>query len=117
MRPGVILESEGSLWHIYKRALFSYKNYERAMCIPIVTFNFSDTYEYSKNQLNSFSHSWDTADYIVPMTLKTATIFEHAHPITIKVTFSFLEYVLAWKKSATFIHSFRDYIPMPILEI
>ena len=65
------------------------------MCIPIVTSNFFDTYKYSKNQLNSFNHSSDTADYRVPMTLKTTTIFDHAHPITIKVTFSFLEYVLA----------------------
>ena len=24
-------------------------------------------------------------------------MFDHAHPITIKVTFSFLKYVLAWK--------------------
>ena len=75
------------------------------MCIPIVTFSFPDTYEHAKNQPNSFIHSWDTADYRVPMTLKATTIFEHAHPITIKVTFSFPEYVLACKKSARFIHS------------
>ena len=86
------------------------------MCIPIVTFNFPDTYEHAKNQSNSFIHSWDTADYRVPLNLKATTIFEHAHLITIKVTFSFPEYVLACKKSARFIHSFRDLIPMPIFD-
>ena len=74
------------------------------MCIPIVTFSFPDTYEYSKNQLNSFIHSWDTADYRIPMTLKATPIFEHTH----QVTFTFPEYVLACKKPARFIHSFRD---------
>ena len=34
-------------------------------------------------------------------------IFDHAHSITIKVTFSFLKYVLACKNSARFIHSLK----------
>ena len=38
---------------------------------------------------------------------KDTPIFDHANPITIKVTFSFLEYVLACKKSARFIHSLK----------
>ena len=33
-----------------------------------------------------------------------------------KVTFSFPEYVLAWKKSARFIRSFRDKSLMPIFK-
>ena len=49
------------------------------MCIPIVTFSFPDTYEHSKNQLSSFIHSWDTANWWVPMTLKATPIFEHTH--------------------------------------
>ena len=65
------------------------------MCIPIVTFSFPDTYEHAKYQLNSFIHSWDRADYRVPMTLNVTPIFDHAHPIIIKVTFSFPEYVLS----------------------
>ena len=67
--------------------------------------SFPDTYEHAKNQPNSFIRSWDIADYRVPTTLKATTIFDHVHPITIKVTFSFPEYVLACKKSARFIHS------------
>ena len=78
------------------------------MCIPIVTFSFPDSDEHAKNQLNLFIHSWDTADYSVPMTWKAVPIFEHALPITIKVTFSFPEYVLAQKNSARFVHSFID---------
>ena len=42
------------------------------------------------------------------MTLKATPIFEHNPPITIKVTFSFPEYILACKKSARFIYSFRN---------
>ena len=34
-------------------------------------------------------------------------IFDHVHSITIKVTFSFLKYVLACKNSARFIHSLK----------
>ena len=45
-------------------------------------------YEHVKNQLNSSIHSWDTADYTV---LWPKRIFDHAHPVTIKVTFSFLK--------------------------
>ena len=67
------------------------------MSIPKVTFNFPDTYEHARNQLNFFIHSCDAADDRVPMTLKVTTIFDHAHPITIKVTFIFPEYVLARK--------------------
>ena len=78
------------------------------MSIPIVTFSFPDTYEHAENQLNSFIHYWDTADNRVPTTLKATPIFDHAYPITIKFTFGFPEYVLACKKSARFIHSFRE---------
>ena len=34
-------------------------------------------------------------------------IFDHAHSITIEVTFSFLKYVLTCKNSARFIHSLK----------
>ena len=69
------------------------------MCIPIVNFSFADTiYEHAKNQLNSFIHSLETADYKVPIAIKATPIFGHAHPINIEVTFSFPEYVLACKK-------------------
>ena len=34
-------------------------------------------------------------------------IFDHAHSITIKVTFTFLKYVLAFKNSARIIHSLK----------
>ena len=50
------------------------------------------------------------------MTSKITPISDHAHPITIKETFSFPQYVLACKKSARFIHSFRDYSPMPMFD-
>ena len=39
--------------------------------------------------------------------LKGHTLFDHAHPITIKVTFTFLKYVLACKHSARFMHSLK----------
>ena len=79
------------------------------MCIPIVIFSFPGTmYDHAKNQLNSFIHSTDTADYKASIILKATPIFDHAHPITIKVTFSSPGYVLACKNSARFIHPFRD---------
>ena len=65
------------------------------MSMPIVTLGFPDTYEDAKNQLNSFIGSWDKADYRVSMTIKATLIFDHAHPITIKITFNFPEYVLS----------------------
>ena len=71
-------------------------------------------YEHAKNQLNLFIHSRDTADYRVPMTLNVTPIFDHAHPITIKVTFSFPEHILACKKSARFIH-YHSEIRVPCL--
>ena len=49
------------------------------------------------------------------MTLKATPIFDHAHPVTIKVTSGFPENVLACKKSASFI-SFRDQSPIPIFD-
>ena len=73
------------------------------ICLPKITFSFPNTmYEHAKNQLNSFIHSWDTADYRVLLHKRTP-IFDHAHPITIKATFTFLKRVLACKNSATFI--------------
>ena len=72
-------------------------------------------YEHAKNQVNSFIHSWDTPYYRVPLTLKVTPIFDHAHQITKQLS-SFPEYVLACKKSAKFIHSFRDHSPMPIFD-
>ena len=52
------------------------------------------------------------------MTLKATPIFDHVHPITIKVTFSFPEYVLAYNLSGRLIYSFKDYFksPMPIFD-
>ena len=40
------------------------------------------------------------------MICKTSPVFDHAHPITIKPTFSFLKFVSTLKKSAHFINSF-----------
>ena len=53
-----------------------------------------------------------TADKIFKLSYTTdfygnTPIFDHAHSITIKVTFSFLKYVLACKNSARFIHSLK----------
>ena len=42
-------------------------------------------------------------------------MFDYVHPITIKVTFSFLEYILVCIKSARFIHTFRKRVPCPFL--
>ena len=43
------------------------------------------------------------------MTLKATPLFDHDHPITIKELLAFQNInVLACKKSARFIHSFRD---------
>ena len=45
-----------------------------------------------------------------PYDLKVTPIFDHVHPITIKVTFNFPEYVLllACNMSARLIHSLKD---------
>ena len=49
------------------------------MCIPIVIFSFSDTYEYAKKS-GEFIHSFlDTEDYRITMTLKAAPIFDHIY--------------------------------------
>ena len=79
------------------------------MWISIVTFSFPDTrHKHTKNQLKSFIHSWGRADYRDLMTLTATPIFDHAHPVTIEVTFSFPESVLAYKKATAFIHSVKD---------
>ena len=44
-----------------------------------------------------------------PMLYKPLPIFDHAHPIIFKVTFSFPKFVSAHKKSARFIDSFLRY--------
>ena len=44
-----------------------------------------------------------------PMIYKATLIFNHAHPIIIKVTFSFPKFVSACKKSAEFINPFLKY--------
>ena len=41
-----------------------------------------------------------------PMIYRASHIFDYAHPIIIKVTINFPEFVLACKKSANFINSF-----------
>ena len=46
---------------------------------------------------------------------KDMPIFNHAHPVTVKVTFSFLEYILACKNSARFSHSLKFRVPCPFL--
>ena len=48
-----------------------------------------------------FKPSYTTDSY------ENTPIFDHAYLITIKVTFSFLKYVLACKNSARFIHSLK----------
>ena len=48
-----------------------------------------------------FKSSYTTDSY------RKTLIFDHAHSITIKVTFSFLKYVLACKNLARFIHSLK----------
>ena len=48
-----------------------------------------------------FKPSYTTDSY------ENTSIFDHAYLITIKVTFSFLKYVLACKNSARFIHSLK----------
>ena len=76
------------------------------MCIPIVTFSFPDTYEHSKNQLSSFIHSFLRCSRLEnPYDFKGHTYIWTYPPITIKVTFSFPEYVLACKK-ISLIHPF-----------
>ena len=70
------------------------------------TFSFPDTYEHAKKSAQSI-HSFLRYSR-VPMTLKTTPIFNHVHPITIKVASSFPEYVLACNMAARLIHSFRD---------
>ena len=70
------------------------------------TFNFLDTYEHAKKSAQ-FSHSFLRYSK-VHMTLKTTPTFDHVHPKTIKVTFSFTEYALACDMSARLIHSFKD---------
>ena len=60
------------------------------MCIPKVTFSFPDSmYEHVKNQL---IHSFilEVQQIIESCDLKDTPIFDLAHPITIKATFSFL---------------------------
>ena len=65
------------------------------MCIPKITLtlnniNFPDTiYEHTKKQLNSFVHSWDTADYRVPWPKST-------HPHLTMSTQQLFEYLLAF---------------------
>ena len=78
------------------------------------SFSFPDTYEHAKKSAQ-FIHSFLRYSR-VPMTLKATPIFDHVHPITIKVTFSFPEYVLVCNMSARLIHSFKDQSPMPIFD-
>ena len=86
------------------------------MCITKVIFSFfPDTmYEYAKNQLNLLI--LEIQQIIESHDLIGHTHIWLAHPITIKVMFSFPEYVLTCKKSAKFIYSFRNWSPMPIFD-
>ena len=77
-----------------------------AMWIPKVAFSFYIMYEHAKNQLSSFIHSW-IQHIMESRDLKTHTHISQCPPITIEVTFSFLKYVLACKKSARFIYSLK----------
>ena len=61
---------------------------------------------HSINLLDSPNHLWDTSDFRVPV----SPIFEHSHPIIIKLTFSFPKFVSACKKPAHFFTSFLRYI-------
>ena len=49
---------------------------------------------------------WDAPDFRVPYDLKVLPIFDHAHPIIIKLTLAFLNLYQHAKKSAHFINSF-----------
>ena len=62
-------------------------------------------FQHAKNQLNSSIYSWDKTDFRVP---GQTYFYRHIwpDPITIKVTFSFPDYIWACKKSAYFINSF-----------
>ena len=58
-----------------------------------VTFSFPNAmYEHAKNQLNSFIYSFiiEIQQIIESHDLKDKPIFDLAHPITIKLNFSFL---------------------------
>ena len=48
------------------------------------------------------------------MTLKATPTFGHDYPVTIKITLSFPECVLACNMLARLINSFKDYSLMPI---
>ena len=48
---------------------------------------------------------WDAPDFRVPYDLKVLPIFDHAHPIIIKLTLAFLNLYQHAKKSAHFINS------------
>ena len=50
------------------------------------------------------------------MTLKATPTFDHDYPVTIKITLSFPECVLACNLLARLIHSFKDYSLMPIFD-
>ena len=60
-----------------------------------------------KEKISSIIHSFLRYSR-APMTLKATHIFDHVHPITIKVTFNFPEHVLACNMSARLVHSFKD---------
>ena len=47
---------------------------------------------------------WDAPDFRVPYDLKVLPIFDHAHPIIIKLTLAFLNFYQHTKKSAHFIN-------------
>ena len=48
---------------------------------------------------------WDAPDFRVPYDLKVLPIFDHAHPIIIKLTLAFLNFYQHAKKSVHFINS------------
>ena len=64
----------------------------------------------SLNQSSQFIKSFVRYTWFKnPKIFKALPIFDHTHPIIIKVTFSFHKFVSAWKKSAQFINSFLRY--------
>ena len=103
-RSNHILKLEDKI--LIENILFTSKSFNNLLP-PI----FKSWFAFCSDVLNYQTVSY-TADKIFKPSYITAShgntpIFDHAHSITIKVTFSFLKYVLACKTSARFIPSLK----------
>ena len=71
-----------------------------------ITISMQKSFNQSPQFVKSFvRYTW----FKSPMINKALLIFDHAHPIITKVTFSFPKFISACKKSAHFIRSFWRY--------